>query len=46
MANVAEALKKETARTKGKATKNAIREIREKNAGQRRLVAELRTKVF
>ena len=46
MANVAEALKMEIARARRKATKDAIRGIREKNVSLRRLVAELRTKVF
>jgi hypothetical protein len=46
MANVAKALKMEIVGAKRKGTKDAIQGIREKNASLRRLVAELRTKVF
>ena len=46
MANVAKARKAEITRTNRKEAKGVIQGIREKNASLRRLVAELRTKVF
>ena len=46
MASVAKTGKVEIIRTSRKAAKDVIREIREKNASLRRLVAELRTRVF
>ena len=46
MASVAKTGKLEIIRTSRKAAKDVIREIREKNASLRRLVAELRTRVF
>ncbi len=46
MANVAKAFKMGIDRARTKGTKDAIQGIREKNASLRRLVAELRTKVF
>ena len=46
MANVAKAPKAEIARTSRKEAKVVIQGIRQKNGSLRRLVAELRTKVF
>jgi hypothetical protein len=46
MANIAKARKAEITRTNRKEAKAAILQIREMNASLRKLVAELRTKVF
>lgn len=46
MANFAKALKPEITKTNRKETKGVLQEIRERNASLRRLVAELRTRVF
>ena len=46
MADAAKARKAEITRTERKEAKGVIRAIREKNASLRRLVAELRTRVF
>jgi hypothetical protein len=46
MADVAKARKAKIAMTNRKEAKGVIQGIREKNAGLRRLVAELRTRVF
>jgi len=46
MANVAKSRKEDITRTNRKEAKGVIQAIREKNASLRRLVAELRTRVF
>ena len=46
MASVAKALKTEITRTNRKVAKDAIQGSRKKNGSLRRLVAELRTRVF
>jgi hypothetical protein len=46
MANVAKSRKEDITRTERKEAKGVIQAIRKKNASLRRLVAELRTRVF